>query len=128
MDVELPLSLDLKVLTTEYEYYTAADYMTDVGALLALILFFILCLFGLLGFVFVLLFTSQLKQAIGRKYKEAEYMHHIQKHLVKFRKIHQALCSATDDEEYKAVVQELEVFLDADYEAMTFVEIEKLHR
>ena len=104
MNVELPLSLDLKVLTTEYEYYTAADYMTDVGALLALILFFILCLFGLLGFVFVLLFTSQLKQAIGRKYKEAEYMHHIQKHLVKFRKIHQALCSATDDEEYKAVV------------------------
>jgi len=62
------------VQVTEKIYYTLEEYLKEVGSLLSLVLFLILGLFGVIGSVFVILFISQLKKLIKRKYKEAKYM------------------------------------------------------
>lgn len=112
---------------TEKIFFTLNEYLKEVGSLLSLVLFIILGLFGVIGSVFVILFISQLKKLIKRKYKEAKYMQHIQKHLTKFRKIHSALSGGSDFNEYKPILDEINVFLHADWETMQFVDIEKYH-
>jgi len=54
-------------------------------------------------------------------------MQHIQKHLAKFRKIHSALSGGSDFNEYKPILDEINIFLTADWKNMQFVDIEKYH-
>lgn len=87
------------------------EYLGEIGSLLSLVMVFILGLFGIIGSIFIILFLSQLKKLIKRKYIEAKYMQHIHKHLAKFRKIHGALSGGNDSNEYKPILDEINVFL-----------------
>ena len=111
-------------MITEYEKWGLYDYMKDVGSYLALAFILSLLIFYLVGFVFVGSFVSQFKELIQRKYQEANYLHIIQKHLKKFDQIHQALYDRKDEEEYKEIFNELELYLQKNYEDMQFKEIE----
>lgn len=127
-NVEMPIAMDFRVLTEETQHYTIMDYVSQAGSLLALLLFILFAFFGILGFVFVLVFVGQLKALIARKYKEAAYLHQIRRRLGKFRKIHEALADRRQESDYKDVFTEIDMFLSADYEHMAFVEIERLHK
>lgn len=126
-NVENSFNLDMREMITEYEMWGMYDYLKDVGSYLALIFLWVLVFFGLMGFVFIGSFVRQFKELIKRKYQEAFYLHQIRKHLKKFDQIHQALYDRKDEAEYKNIFKELDFFLGADYESMTYDEIEKLH-
>ena len=54
-------------------------------------------------------------------------LHLMKRYLKKFDQIYQALYDRKDEEEYKEIFNELEIYLLKNYESMNYMEIKKFH-
>lgn len=127
MQIEYPLTFDLRESISEIEYFTFEDYIMDVGSFLSIFCFVFYVLMSPARWLFVYSFITAIIKLIMRKYAEAEQMNLIEKMIKKFKLIQEAIEEKKNEPQFKGIYDNVTEMINVDLTTLTFDQIEDIH-